>query len=279
MSNEDWSDREVDEGQPVDREMDRLRRVYRNHAEALSELASSAPTRALAKKYRELIGDVNRAIVGLDDPGAIVSMSSDERPILREEPEPPPPSPVSRPARPSISGMRLDVPAEPNVEEMEEDSSLTRIAIILGLAIVLIGVLGFFVWKFGSDSRSDTKEIPEPAAAVGATDTAAAAPVPAITASPEAQDFGTVYKGTRVVRTFEVFNNTDADLTIDIERSQCRCLWFDYPNVIPAGGQIEILVAVDGTRAREGLLSEAVVISTTDSPRVATEVIVNAEIR
>lgn len=286
MSNDDWSSREIDEGGPADREMDRLRRLYRNHAETLSTLASSAPTRGLAKKYRELIGDVNRAIVGLDDPGAIVSMSSDERPILADPPEPaspsaPPPA-AARPPVPSSSGVKLDGQGEPYVMEVEEDNSLTRIVIILSLAIVLIVVLALFVWKFGSDSRAETKEISKPAAAVGVPDKPAAAQkVPAITASPEAQDFGVVYKSTRVAKTFEVFNNTDDDVTIEIERSNCRCLWFDYPNgrVIPVGGQLEISVAVDGSRASAGVLSETVVISTIEPPRVATEVIVSAEIR
>jgi hypothetical protein len=161
------------------------------------------------------------------------------------------------------------VPLEP------EPSAFGRIALILGMAIIVISLLAFFVWKFGGEPRSEDGN-PPPAAARA---TAEAPPVPPLSARPEAQDFGVVYKGTRAAKTFQVHNNTDGDMTIELERSRCQCLWFDYPKRIPAGESISISIAVDGDRAPSGLVSEAVVIVSTQPPRFATEIQITAEIR
>jgi hypothetical protein len=281
MSNGDWSDRELDDGgrgeRAVDREIERLKAVYRQHADALAALASSAPTKALARKYSELIGDINRSILGLDDPGALARRSTSERPLPPPEPAvaatPPPASKSPR----SVSNIPLrTAPGVYAADAVSEKSAIGRIALILGLAIILICVLAFFVWRFGGEPRTE----PEPAVEVTSPEpSAASAPLPGLRVSPEAQDYGVVYKGTRVAKSFEIANTRDSDLTIEIERSECRCLWFDHPQVVSAGGTVQLTIAVDGDLAPPGLLSEAVVISTKEPPRQATEVQITAQIR
>jgi len=278
MSNDDWSDREIDAGgEAVEREIDRLKGVYQEHSTQLAKLASSAPTKALARKYHELIGDINRSILGLEDPGAIAERSTHERPA--------PPASPSRPAPSVASEIRLRTEPGTYASDLDSgDSAFGRIALILGMAIVVIALLALFVWKYGGESRSDTEpaaQASEEPIAPGATVSRAPAtpPRPALQATPEAQDFGVIYKGTRVAKSFDVFNNTDRDVTIQLERSKCRCLWFEYDGAIPAGEKVTVSVSVDGGRAEPGLLSEAIVITTRDAPRVATEVQVTAEIR
>jgi len=284
MSNEDWSDREIDDGgrgeKAVDREIERLKSIYRQHAEALSKLAASAPTKALSRKYSDLIGDINRSILGLEDPGALALRRT------HDEPLPPPGTPPGAtsgraPSDRSASDTRLRTePGRLAVDTDTDQGAVGRIILILGMAIVVIGLLAFFVWR----SARTPDEVP-PAPAVSTANTApeepglSTTPESAVRVTPEAQDFGVVYKGTRVAKPFEISNTSDRDVTIEVERSRCRCLWFDYPPVVPQGGKVELTVAVDGALAEPGLLSEGVVISTKEHPRETTEVLVTAEIR
>lgn len=287
MSDEDWSHREIDDGssrggRAVDREIERLKTVYRQHADALASLAASAPTKALARKYSDLIGEINRSILGLDDPGALARRSTAER--AHPPSEPPrarPPSP-SRPPAVAAAASEVKLRTEPGsypVVVESEAGALGRIVLILGLAILVIAVLAFFVWKFGDapSTKGSPAEVSKPVPSV--TDVPASAPLPGLEVSPQVQDFGVVYKGTRVARAFEITNTSDRDLTIEIERSECRCLWFDHPPMIPAGGKVALTIAVDGGLAEPGLVSETVVISMKEPPRRATEVLITAEIR
>jgi len=274
MSSDDWSDREIDEGgrgnRSVDREIERLKSLYRRHAEELSRLAKSAPTKALARKYSDLIGDINRSILSLDDPGGLASLSSSERPIL-SDPNPTEPMPPS-----GRSPSEVPLRTEPGRVAIEPESNpIGRIVLILFLAIVLMSLLAFFVWKYGGETRTESAPAEGPATEVSAAPIQA----PDLTISPAAQDYGIVYKGTRVAKPFEVTNNSDRDITIEVERSECRCLWFDHPQQIPAGGTITLTVAVDADLAAPGLVSEAVVVSTTDQPRVAAEAQITAQVR
>ncbi len=278
MSNDDWSDREIDDGgAAVEREIDRLKRVYQEHSTQLAKLASSAPTKVLARKYHDLIGDINRSILGLEDPSAIADRATHERPA--------PPSTPSRPAPSVASEVRLRTEPGTHAPDLDSgDSAFGRIALILGMAIVVIALLAFFVWKYGGEPRSDKApavQAIEDSTAPGAEQPSAATtpPRPALQATPEAQDFGVIYKGTRVAKSFDVTNNTDRNVTIQLERSKCRCLWFEYDGAIPAGGSVTVSVSVDGGRVEPGLLSEAIVITTRDAPRVATEVQITADIR
>lgn len=276
MSNEDWSQRELDEGRrgdrAVDREVERLKSVYRQHADALAKLSASAPTKALARKYSDLIGDINRSILGLGDREASVSRQEPERPV---DPSISPPSP-----RRSVSDVQLRTEPGRVVPGTEpEPSAVGRIVLILGMAIVVICLLAFFVWRFAGEPRTEPRADDVTPGATASNPAEATAPLPGLRIAPQAQDYGVVYKGTRVAKSFEISNTSDREFTIEVERSDCRCLWFDYPKLVPAGGNVTLTVAVDGGLAEPGLLSEAVLVSVNEPPRQTAEVVVTAEIR
>lgn len=297
MPGEEWSDREIDRGAALDREVDRLRGVYRDHAETLSRLAASSPSKQLARRYQELIAEINKAIVGLDevDPDVIARRSA-ERPIVTSdpvipEPTPPPPrepAPDQRrqapPERPILSSYTVAAP-----EPEADDGTVLRVALIIGLAIVILGVLALFVWKFSGDRPPAGKPEPETTATAspGATPaddepvTPAPEPKPEslLGVAPQQQDFGVIAKGTSAVRTFELSNRGKSALTLDISRSKCRCLWYDPPRELPAGGRGTLTVRVDGSRAPAGPLAESIEITAKGEPRAVVVVEITADVK
>jgi hypothetical protein len=301
MPDEEWSDREIDRGAALDREVERLRSVYRDHAETLSKLASSSPSKQLARRYQELIADINKAIVGLDevDPDVIARRSA-ERPIVPAEPAPAHP-PVPPPA-PSAADRRQESPAHHDPPERpilsstysasapaagEEEGTLLRIVLIIGLAIVLLGVLALFVWKFSGDRTPATAEKPAAPAPVAAPPpkeepvTPAPEPKPesALSVTPQQQDFGTIEKGSSAVRTFELANRGKVAITLELSRSKCRCLWYDPPKNLSAGGRGTLTVRLDGSRAPAGPLAESVEITGKGHRDALAVIEINADVK
>lgn len=296
MPDEGWSDREIDRGAALDREVDRLRGVYRDHAETLSKLASSSPSKQLARRYQELIADINKAIVGLDevDPD-MIARKSVERPIVHAEsasrgasPQPPPSpfaserreAPGDRPILSSTFGAPVPV------AENDEGTTL-RIVLIIGLAVVLLGVLALFVWKFSGERPEEVQTGPAPSPAVAAPPpteepvTPALEPKPEspLAASPQQHDFGTIAKGTSAVGTFEITNRSKASLTLELSRSKCRCLWYDPPKRISAGGRGTLTIRVDGSRAPAGHLAETIEISGKGVPGAIAFIEIAADVK
>lgn len=297
MPGDDWSDREIDRGAALDREVDRLRGVYRDHAETLSKLAATAPSKQLARRYQEMIAEINRAIVGLDgvDQDAntrnagerLAPIPESEKPT-RERPILPPGVPIITPQKPDTEERPIlssyTAGAKPEPAE-GEDGALMRIVMIVGLAVVMLAVLGLFVWKFSGD-RSPSPDEANPAAVVEPPPqeepvTPAPEPKPAspLTISPQQHDFGTIAKGTSAVRTFELANRGKSTLTLQIARSRCRCLWYDLPQPIPAGGRGTLTVRVDGGKAPAGLLSESIEVSAKGAPDAVAILEVTAEVK
>jgi hypothetical protein len=291
---DDWSEREIDRGAALDREVDRLRGVYRDHAETLSKLAASSPSKQLARRYQEMITEINKAIVGLDgvDP-EVIARKSAERPVqlpeserpTREKPLPAPGVPIITPQkpendeRPVLSSYTVSATAAEN-----EDGTLLRIVMIVGLAVVMIAVLGLFVWKFSGDRPAPAEPV-KPAVAAEPPKEAPVTPAPepksssALAVSPQQQDFGTVAKGTSAVRTFEIVNHGKKPLTIEVARSRCRCLWYDPPKSLPAGGRGTLTVRVDGAKAPVGLLAESIEISGKGVPDAVAVIEVTADVK
>lgn len=288
MPGEDWSDREIDRGAALDREIDRLRGVYRDHAETLSKLAATSPSKQLARHYQELIAEINKAIVGLDevDPDAIGRKSA-ERPAQPSErapaepPRQPAPSTVAPPPeRPVLSSYTASATTAES-----DDGTVTRVALIIGLAIILLGVLALFVWKFsGARPVPATTAVAEPAV-TPATTGDAVAPAPELrppsplSVTPQQQDFGIVAKGTNAVRTFEIVNRSKLAYTLEISRSKCRCLWYDPPKSLPAGGRGTLTVRVDGSRAPTGALAESVEISAKGQSDAVAVIEITADVK
>ena len=294
MPGDDWSEREIDRGAALDREVDRLRGVYSDHAETLSKLAASSPSKQLARRYQELITEINKAIVGLDgvDPDVIarrsgeipVQLPDSEKPT-REKPLPPPGVPIITPQKPApaerpiLSSYAVTSPSAPS-----EDGTLMRVVMIVGLAIVMIGVLALFVWKFSGDRPAPGEPASiatQPAEQEPVTPAPEPKPAPPspLRITPQQQDFGTVAKGTSAVRTFELVNDGKKPLTLELARSRCRCLWYDPPKTLPAGGRGTLTVRVDGARAPAGLVAESIEITAKGAPDVVAVFEINAEVK
>jgi hypothetical protein len=257
---DDWSTVSV-KREHMKRELDALRQHYLDHRATIDRLAVDAPTEHLAARYRELRAEID---------AALTKLSELERPAA-----PPPVSPITAPAPPGPAApRRWDEIEQPATiaqtatvpDEVSDESSAARTFVIILLGFLVIAMLAYFGWRYLTDkSEGDESVVEEQTATVEETATAIAVPEPppALTMSPPEIDFGTVKKGTRMVRKFEIVNNSDAPLVVKVERSTCRCLWFDYADTIPARGSTSLSVTVDGARAEKGRLQEVVQVSST----------------
>ena len=256
------------------RDIDALRQRYIEHKQALESLASEAPTEALAMRYRQVMAEIQTSIDKLGDlerdidGGAAVP---GDLPGVRRT------SPGMRPLRGDPQMAPLTVPVE---------NTGGRTIMILAAGVLLLGVLAFFVWRFVTSGDD-----PAPATNVAATETAietatasdtiepGAPPKAVLSAEPATQDYGVVRRGTRATRQFELANNTDQPMTVRAQRSECRCLWFEYADTIPPQGSTTMTVTVDGAKAKPGSLREAVQIASRTDPAVTTTFEVVAEIQ
>ena len=96
---------------------------------------------------------------------------------------------------------------------------------------------------------------------------------------PVSHDYGVVRKGTRAARQFEIVNTTDAPMTIAVARSNCRCLYYDYADVVPPKGRETLTVTIDGAKADAGPLRESVRVSSERDPAAETTFDVTATIQ
>jgi hypothetical protein len=97
--------------------------------------------------------------------------------------------------------------------------------------------------------------------------------------TPPSHDYGVIRKGTRATRQFEIANNSNAPLSIQVARSACRCLYYEQAPVIPPKAKESLTVTVDGAKAKAGVLSEIVRITKKGDPTVAASVDVSATIQ
>jgi len=258
MSDDEWNTVNIRPGAGgVLREIDLLRRRYADHRSTLERLAADAPTEQLARRYRQLIGELEASMariaeleMGADEPGA--------EPLDDHDP-------------------RWHEPEEAVAfEEERPRRGLSTILVVLAAAFI-VGVVGLFAWNW---IRGDAE--PEAPAAIvepsGREPLIEPEPVPqevALTASPDQQSYGELRRGTRAVRQFEIENHTDETLPISVLRSDCRCLWFEYADTIPPRGTTTLTVTVDGAKAPAGTLRETVqIVSKTDPPEtIAVEIV------
>jgi hypothetical protein len=69
-----------------------------------------------------------------------------------------------------------------------------------------------------------------------APDTSVEAPPSAavtLAVAPPSHDYGVIRKGTRATRQFEIANNSNDPMSIQVARSTCRCLYYEHAPVIP----------------------------------------------
>ena len=240
------------------REIDLLRRRYADHRSTLERLAADAPTEQLARRYRQLIGELEASMARIaelemgspDDPNA--EPLDDDDPRWRESEQAAPPH--------------------------EERPRRVLSTVLVGLAAVfIIGVLGLLAWNWirGGAEPQAPASIVEPAEREPVIEPDPEPREIALSATPDQQSYGELRRGTRAVRQFEIANNTDETLPISVLRSDCRCLWFEYADTIPPRGTTTLTVTVDGAKAPAGTLRETIqIVSKTDPPvTIAVEVV------
>ena len=107
------------------------------------------------------------------------------------------------------------------------------------------------------------------------------APTSSIKIAPAVADYGTIRKGTRAVRQFQITNTTSTPLSISVARSACRCLYYEYDakTKLPAKGKEALTVTVDGARAKAGALSEDIAVTSKDDPNATGTIGVRAVIK
>jgi hypothetical protein len=263
------------------REIEVLRQHYRQHREALARMTADAPTEHLAAEYQRLIVEIDCALGKLSElEGVGVT---------------PPPPPPANPRLKTEPGMRPLVSTPMSDDEIEpptprdlplEEEPRSRVPLILAVMLVALVLIGWLVWRASTD-RGDTPpliaENGTNAPASTAPDTSVEeAPVPAagiLVVSPPTHDYGVIRKGTRATRQFEITNNSNEPMSVDVARSTCRCLYYEHAPVIPPKAKESLTITVDGAKAKAGELRESVRITKKGDPTVAASVDVNATIQ
>lgn len=251
------------------REIEIMRQRYRRHREALTDMAADAPTEYLAGEYRRLIHEVEMSLNKLDELEGKVTLTPPAAPLPSRTPT----EPGRRPLAPPPAAIPIDD---------EPSSPRSRLALIVVAALLVLGALGWLIWRASSDERPITPIVEEPADSTGTVAPAAPADTPetsSLAVEPPTHDYGVVRKGTRAARQFEIVNATDAPVSVKVERSTCRCLYYDYADTIPAKGRETLTVTVDGAKAEAGQLQEAIAITSSADSAVTTTFNVTATIR
>lgn len=260
------------------REIEMLRQHYRDHRETLARMVGEAPTEHLAAEYHRLIADIDASVAKLDELEGPAKQAprtaAGDRPLVTTPASPPPPG---------------GDPYSETVMDRPAAAPGSRIALIVLAAIVLLGLVGWLIWRASSDRRKVAPTITEqptstvPVTETTPTSTAPVAPAPAANAglqiNPAMADYGVIRKGTRAVRTFEIRNMTANPIAIQVARSACRCLFYEYKEKVPANGKETITVAVDGAKAKSGNLNETIQVSVKKDPSMTASFGVQAVIR
>jgi len=216
------------------REIEVLRQHYRTHRETLVRMVPDAPTEQLAGEYQRLVASIDGSLRKLDElegkgtasgTVAVPTPSFNEtqrmgtapgnRPLVSSEPV-------------TDHGIaNYDVPTD------RPSNNGSRMLLMMLIAVAVLGVIGWLIWRASSDKKTATPQVIEQPPSTTSPDTAAtvtpvAAPAASIRIAPEVADYGTIRKGTRAVRQFEITNMSSTPLTITVARSTCRCLYYEY---------------------------------------------------
>ncbi len=250
------------------REIELLRQHYRAHRDALGRLAADAPTEQFAAEYNRLIAGIDNSIRKLDELEGRPVTSPGHRPLVVTEAEGAyePPAAAASPAG-------------------------SRVALIVVAGLAVLAAIGWLIWRASSSRRAEPGPAPvveQPATAAPPADTGTVVPItPApvaaaasIRVTPAVQDYGIIRKGTRAVREFELTNTGSTPVTIDVARSACRCLYYDYNNrPIQPNARETITVTVDAARAKTPEINEQLAVTAKEDRSATATIGVRAEIR
>jgi hypothetical protein len=258
------------------REIEVLRQHYRQHREALARMTADAPTEALAAEYQRLIADIDRSLQKLSElEGGAAAVSSKTEPGMRPL--------VTPPMAEEEEQAQNDLP-------LGEEEPRSLVPLIIAAAVIALAIIGWLIWRASSDRGAAVPVIAESGTSAPvstAPDTSVEeAPVPAptpaargLTARPRTHDYGTIRKGTRATRQFEIANTSDEPITIQVARSACRCLYYEHSPVIPPKAKETVTVTVDGAKAKAGDLHETLKVSAKSDPSIATTIEVTAKVQ
>ena len=255
------------------REIEMIRQHYRAHRDALARMASEAPTEHLANEYHRLIADIDSSLHKLDELEGRGATSAAVPPV------------AAAPAAPSAASRPLVMtPGEPAPPAGRYDASPTgsspapRVILMIVIGLAVLGAIGWLIWRASSEKKPSTPQTIEQPPSTTSPDTTTtsgvtpapvtAAPAASIHIAPEVADYGTIRKGTRAVRQFEITNMSSTPLTITVARSACRCLYYEYDTKAKLAPKAKeaLTVTVDGARAKAGALKETIAVSSKDDP-------------
>jgi hypothetical protein len=268
------------------REIEVLRQHYRTHRETLVRMVPDAPTEQLAGEYQRLVASIDASLRKLDElegkgtaSGTVavpnpsfnetqrIGTAPGNRPLVSSEP-------VTDHGIASYDGP-VDRPS----------NNGSRVLLMMLIAVAVLGVIGWLIWRASSDKKTTTPQVIEqPPSTTSPDTTATVAPVAAaasIRIAPEVADYGTIRKGTRAVRQFEITNTSSTPLSITVARSTCRCLYYEYDakaKLAPKAKEA-LTVTVDGARAKAGALNESIAVTSKDDPNATGTIGVRAVIK
>jgi Protein of unknown function (DUF1573) len=273
------------------REIEVLRQHYRTHRETLVRMVPDAPTEQLAGEYQRLVASIDGSLRKLDElegkgtasgTVAVPSPSFNETQRMGTAPG----------NRPLVSQGGSSEPvtdhgiANYDVPTDRPSNNGSRMLLMMLIAVAVLGVIGWLIWRASSDKKTTTPQVIEQPPSTTSPDTTAtvtpvAAPPASIRIAPEVADYGTIRKGTRAVRQFEITNTSSTPLSITVARSTCRCLYYEYDTKAKLAPKAKeaLTVTVDGARAKAGALDERIAVSSKDDPNATGTIGVRAMIK
>lgn len=277
------------------REIEILRQHYRRHRELLEKLSADAPTEHLAGEYHRIAQSIDASLLKLDElegrgqstaaAPAAAAAARVARPAV-----PPPVTPDTQPAmrplqpHPALRHLDDEVVDEESQYEGEERSRGSRTALIVVASLLALALVAWLVWRASSDREDVPLPITEtetvtPAEPDTGTIEPVAPPPAGVSVTPDAQNYGLIRKGTRATRQFEIANPSDRPLTVQVSRSNCRCLFYEYVDTIAPKSKEALTVTVDANRAKAGELRETIKVSSKADPAKSAsfEVVANIQ--
>jgi hypothetical protein len=268
------------------REIEVLRQHYKVHRDTLTQMVPDAPTEHLASEYKRLVADIDASVRKLDELDRAPSATA----AGLVEPPRMGTSPGNRPLVSSEPATDHGIASYEALPANRASSNSSRVLLMLVIAVVVLGVIGWLIWRASSEKKANAPQVIESPATSTVSETGAAggtavpvpvAATPSIRITPEVADYGTIRKGTRAVRQFEITNLTSTPLSFVVARSACRCLYYEYnaKSKLAPKGKEALTVTVDGARAKAGALEEKIAVTSKDDPNANGTIGVRAVIK
>lgn len=269
------------------RELEILRQQYRSHRDALAQLVADAPSEQLAAEYQRLIAIVEESLQRIEELDTLPGSAA--RPRRDRGPAAPAVSAAAAAthAAPAtgVGDRQLDTSPEYAETVASDPAPSSRMLFIILGAVAVLAILGWLIWR-SSDRASDdvaaqndtvpVAEQAEPDTETGTVVESTA--VAELSARPASHDYGVIRKGTRATRQFEIRNDGTEPMKIQIARSTCRCLYYEYAETLAPRTSEGVTVTIDGAKAKAGVLEENVKVTSKTDPSIATTMRVRAKI-